>query len=190
MNLESLKLEIEKRKNRSEKRYNKYLDKGNLSCTFDKSDMEEVRRETYQEILDMIEKEQEIIKEQGELRNEDFKENRKWFLSCAKNDKNFNTILGKIVKDNLINAENAGEDIVDYLIMKIENCSSFKEYNIIDEMVCTFTEDGIDILLNKYQDEVYKRNGRDLKKEMMELLAKKESDINKEINDEETDIDR
>lgn len=189
MSLESLKLEIEKRKNRSEERYNKYLDKGNLSCTFDKSDMEEVRKETYQEILDMIEKEQGIIQQEDNWEEEE-KEEKEWFLNCVKNDENFSTIFGKIIKDNLINAKNTGEDIVDYLIMKIENCSSSKEYNIIEEMVCTFTEDGIGILLKKYHNEVNKRNGRDLKKEIKELLEKEESDINKEINDEEIDIGR
>lgn len=52
MSLENLKLEIEKKMNRSEERYLRYLDN-------DKSYLEEIRINTYQEVLDMIQKEQE-----------------------------------------------------------------------------------------------------------------------------------
>ena len=67
MSLENLKLEIEKKKNRSEERYHRYLDNDyNLPCTFDKSDLEEIRINTYQEVLDMIQKEQEKAYEMEE----------------------------------------------------------------------------------------------------------------------------
>ena len=51
---------LEEKLRKSEERYNRYLDDSNLSCMFDKSDIEETRVDTIKEMLEIV---QEVTEE-------------------------------------------------------------------------------------------------------------------------------
>ena len=51
---------LEEKLKKSEERYHRYLDDSNLSCMFDKSDIEETRVDTIKEMLEMV---QEVTEE-------------------------------------------------------------------------------------------------------------------------------
>ena len=51
---------FEEKLKKSEERYHRYLDDSNLSCMFDKSDIEETRVDTIKEMLEIV---QEVAKE-------------------------------------------------------------------------------------------------------------------------------
>lgn len=51
---------LEEKLRKSEERYYRYLDDSNLSCMFDRSDIEEIRINTIKEILEIV---QEVAKE-------------------------------------------------------------------------------------------------------------------------------
>ena len=51
---------LEEKLEKSEGRYHRYLDDSNLSCMFDKSDIEETRVDTIKEMLEMV---QEVTEE-------------------------------------------------------------------------------------------------------------------------------
>ena len=51
---------LEEKLKKSEERYHRYLDDGNLSCMFDRSDIEEKRVDTIKEMLEIV---QEVAEE-------------------------------------------------------------------------------------------------------------------------------
>ena len=51
---------LEEKLKKSQERYHRYLDDSNLSCMFDKSDIEETRVDTIKEMLEMV---QEVTEE-------------------------------------------------------------------------------------------------------------------------------